>query len=125
MTSSKLVEAIVMANSTCDMQVEAFRRNPADPALVAVDLSVQVFRLPAGKRTYAELEKELEALFMKQLGLSDLPGLVAGMGRALADPAGIKEAVVKTVVVSACRKMGLKVPVEASPGTESCCGRRT
>lgn len=121
MTSSKLVEAIVMANSTCDMQVEAFRRNPADPAQVAVDLSVQVFRLPAGKRTYAELEKELEALFMKQLGLSDLPDLVAGMGRALTDPAGIKEAVVKTVVASACSKMGLKVPVEASPGTESYC----
>jgi len=119
MTSSKLVEAIVMANSTCLMQMEAFRRNPADPVQVAIDLSAQVFRLPARKRTYAELEKELEALFMKELGLSSLPGLVAGMGRALTDPAGPKEALVKTIVASACRKMGLKVPGEASLGMES------
>lgn len=114
MTSDKLVEAIVMANSTCLMQMEAFRKNPADPEQVSIDLSEQVFRLPAGKRTYAGLKKELEALFMKQLGLSSLPGVVAGMGRALTDSAGPKEAMVKAVVESACRKMGLKVPEDES-----------
>ena len=62
---------------------------------------------------------------MKRLGLPDLPGIVSGMGRTLTDTAGIREAVVRTVFVSACRMVGLKVPVEASPGTESCCGWRT
>ncbi len=111
MTSSKLVEAIVMANSTGHMQMEAFRKNPTDPVQVAIDLSVQVFRLPVRKRTYSELEKELEALFMKQLGLSSLPGVFAGMLRALTDPAGLKEASVKAIIASASLKMGLKVPM--------------
>lgn len=122
MTSSKLVEAIVMENSTCHMQMEAFRKNPTDPVQVAIDLSVQAFRLTVRKRTYAELEKELEALFMKQLGLSSLPGVIEGMSRALTDPAGPKEAVVKAIVMSACRKMGLKVPGEGSQGTSQHCG---
>lgn len=110
MTSNKLVEAIVMENSTCLMQLEAFRRHPADPEQVAIDLAVQVFRLPGRQRTFIELQKELEGVFMKQLGLSSLPRVIVGMGRALTDPAGPKEAAVKAVIVSACRQMGLKIP---------------
>ena len=113
MTSSKLVEAIVMENSTCHMQMDAFRRHPADPVQVAIDLSVQVFRLPVRKRTYAELEKELETLFMKKLGLLSLPGLFNAMGRILTDPAGPKEVAIKAIIINACRKMGMKIPGDA------------
>jgi hypothetical protein len=112
MTSSKLVEAIVMENSTCGMQIEAFRKNPLDPVQVAIDLTVQVFRLPRRRRTYSELEKELEELFMKQIRPKVIPGMAARMARGLVDPAGAKEGLTKALIISACKAMGLAIPGE-------------
>ncbi len=110
MTSAKLVEAIVMENSTCGMQMEAFRKNPSDPVRVAIDLTEQVFRLPKRTRTYPELEKELQDLFMKQIRPGVIPGMAARLARGLADSAGPVEGLTKAVIISACRALGLKVP---------------
>lgn len=112
MTSAKLVEAIVMENSTCGMQMEAFRRNPSDPVAVAIELTEQVFRLPERKRTYPELEKELEALFMGRISPGVVPGMAGRMARGLKDPAGLKEGLTKALITTACCAMGLKVPGE-------------
>lgn len=112
MTANKLVEAIVMENTTCAMQMEAFRKNPLDPVKVAIDLSVQVFRLPKRSRTYAELEREMQALFMGLIAAKEVPSMIASMTRGLADPAGPKEGLTKALIISACRTMGLAIPGE-------------
>jgi hypothetical protein len=112
MTSAKLVEAIVMENSTCGMQMEAFRRNPSDPVRVAVDLAEQVFRLPKRRRTFPEVEKELEGLFIRQIRPASIPAMTVRMARGLSDSAGPKEGLTKVLIVSACMSMGLKIPGE-------------
>lgn len=112
MTSSKLVEAIVMENSTCGMQMEAFRRNPSDPVRVAIDLAEQVFRLPKRPRNFPELEKELEGLFIRQIRPGVIPAMTVRMARGISDSAGPKEGLTKALIVSACISMGLRVPGE-------------
>lgn len=112
MTSAKFVEAIVMKNSTCGMQMEAFRRNPSDPVRVAVDLAEQVFRLPKRFRSFPELEKELEGLFIKQIKPASIPAMTVRMARGLSDSSGPKEGLTKALIESACIAMGFKMPGE-------------
>ena len=112
MTSAKLVEAIVMENSTCGMQMEAFRRNPSDPVAVAIELTEKVFGLPERKRTFPELEKELEGLFMSLIRPGVVPGMAGRMALSLKDPAGLKEGLTKALIVTACRDLGLMIPGE-------------
>ncbi|MDI6743141.1 MAG: hypothetical protein QMD11_10450 [Smithella sp.] len=112
MTSAKFVEAIVMKNSTCGMQMEAFRRNPSDPVRVAIDLAEQVFRLPKRLRRFHELEKELEGLFISQIRLGSIPAMTIRMANGLSDSAGPKEGLTNALIVSACMSMGLRIPGE-------------
>jgi len=117
MTAAKLVEAIVMENSTCGMQMEAFRRNTSDPVRVAIDLTEQVFRLPKRDRTYLELEKELGGLFMSWIRPGMIPAMAASMARGLSDSAGPVEGLTKALIMSACRAMGLRIPGEREAQT--------
>lgn len=112
MTSAKLVEAIVMGNSTCGMQMDAFRRDPSDPVRVAIDLAEQVFRLPKRLRSFPELEKELEGLFIKQIRPGSIPAMTIRMAKGLSDSAGPKEGLTKALIKSACLSMGLRIPGE-------------
>jgi hypothetical protein len=109
MKADKLVEAIVVSNTTIAMQLQAFQKSPNDPVKVAVNLSVQLFGLPTKERSFAELEKELTILMMKKLGFV---GILKSMGRGLFGKGGPLQGIQKNIIADACRKMGLTIPVK-------------
>jgi hypothetical protein len=108
MKSDKLVEAFVIKNSTPLMQMEAFSRNPNDTERLVVELSEQVFRLPKKDRTFEQLEKDLTALFFKELGML---GAAKAIISGLSDESGPIQGVQKSVIKNACLKMGYQNPL--------------
>ncbi|MBN2282765.1 MAG: hypothetical protein JXO48_02635 [Deltaproteobacteria bacterium] len=109
MKPDKLVEAIVTANTTIGMQLEAFSKNTTNPEAVAIDLSVPLFGLPDKERTFAELEKELTMLLVKKLGVL---GIMKAMGKGLFSRSGPLQGMQKVLIADACRKMGMVIPVK-------------
>ena len=111
MKSNKLVEAIVTANSTPQIQMKLLLRNIQNPVQFLIELTVLVFRLPEKERTFLALEKELSLFFMKKLGLW---GVLKATIIGIIDADGPIEGIQKAVITKACFKMGLRNPVKLS-----------
>jgi hypothetical protein len=108
MKADKLIEAIVTANSTPQMQLDSFLRHINDTDEFIIDLVTIVFRLPKKKRTFREMENELTDLFFKQLGLW---GSFLATIYGIHDKSGPVEGIKKSIIKRACRKMGFIDPL--------------
>jgi hypothetical protein len=108
MKVDKFVEAIVIANSTPQIQVDTYLNNVGNTESYSVEMAVTVFRMPKKDRTYKEMKDEMTQMFIKQLGLWEL--IMATLS-GLKDKAGPIEGIQKSVIAKACLKMGYRNPV--------------